>query len=96
MMQHLEFLIAAFVFYEAVIINIFNLIHKSNPVHVIWIVLGSKVLKLLLTVGGILIVKFLTEVPLKRFALMTIAVYFVSVAFETIFFLKRMKNEKGI
>lgn len=95
MMWQLEILIIAFVFYESVIISIYKLIYKSNPQWGFWIILGSKGLKFILTVGGILAVKILTEVPLKRFALMAVAVYLVSVIFETFYFFKKTNNEQN-
>lgn len=94
MMWQLEVLIIAFVFYESVVISIFKLIHKSNPKWGFWIILGSKALKFMLTIAGILAVKALTEIPLRRFALMAVAVYLVSVCFETIYFLKKTNNEQ--
>lgn len=90
----LEILVITFVFYESLIISIFKLINKSNPAWGFWIIMGSKALKLILTIGGIAAVKLLTDIPLKRFALMAVAVYLVSVVFETIYFLKTTKNEQ--
>lgn len=87
----LELLIAGFIFYESVLISIYRLIAKSNPEQTTWIILGSKVVKILLTVGAILAVRYLTEIPLKRFALSAVAIYFVTILFESVYFLKKKK-----
>jgi len=85
----LEVVAVCYVFYESVVISLYRLFQKENPNMCMWVVLGSKGLKLLLTAGGILLVKMLTEVPFKRFALITVAIYFASIIVETIFFLKK-------
>lgn len=89
MILWLELLIAGFVFYEAVLVSIYRLLKKENPEMTMWLILGSKVIKLLLTILVIFIVPRVTEIPLKTFALTAVAVYFVTIIFESIFFLKK-------
>lgn len=93
-MTWLQILIAGFVFYEAVVINVVKQLEKLNPAATTWVILGSKVIKLLLTVGVILAVKFLTEIPIRQFALTTVGIYFVSLIVESIFFLKKKQNNE--
>jgi len=86
--------ILSYVFYESVVISLYRLFQKSNPDFCTWIILGLKGVKLLLTVMGILLVRELTQTPIKKFALITIAIYVVSIVVETIFFLKKKQNDQ--
>lgn len=87
-----EILIAAFVFYEAVVISIYRLLQQSNPEMNMWVVMGSKLIKMAFTLGAIFLVPRVTEIPLRQFALATVGVYFVSIVVESIFFLKKKQN----
>lgn len=89
MMLWVELLIAGFVFYEAVIISIHKLLQKENPELVIWVILGSKLIKMLLTLGAIFLVPRFTNIPIKTFALVTVGIYLISIIVESIFFLKK-------
>ena len=96
MMLWIEILIACFIFFESVVVSIYNLLQKQSPEYTLWVVMGSKLLKILFTVGAIFLVPRLTEIPMKTFALVTVGVYFISILFETIFFLKKNKqNDKN-
>lgn len=88
-MMWVEILIAGFIFYEAVIISIFRLLQKENPELNIWVILGSKVIKMLLTIAVIFVVPRITEIPMKTFALTTVGIYIISLFVESIFFLKK-------
>ncbi len=89
-----EILIAAFVFYEAVVISIYRLLQQSNPEMTLWVVMGSKLIKMAFSIGAIFLVPRLTEIPMKQFALVTVGVYFVSIIVESIFFLKKKQNNE--
>ena len=89
-----ELLIAAFVFYEAVVISIYRLLQQSNPEMTLWVVMGSKLIKMALSIGAIFLVPRLTAIPMKQFALVTVGVYFVSIIVESIFFLKKKQNNE--
>ena len=86
--------ILSYIFYESVVISLYRLFQKSNPNLCLWIILGSKGLKLLLTVMGILLVRELTHTPFRQFALITVAIYVISIVVETIFFLKKKQNDQ--
>lgn len=95
-MMWIEILIICFVFFESVVISIYNILQKQSPEYTLWVVMGSKLLKILFTVGAIFLVPRFTEIPMKTFALVTVGVYFISILFETIFFLKKNKqNDKN-
>lgn len=89
MMLWLDLLIAGFVFYEAVLVSIYKLIKAQNPEMTIWIIMISKIVKMLLTIGAIFLVPKFTEIPMKHFALAAVGVYFITIIFESIFFLKK-------
>ena len=93
-MMWIEILIAGFVFYETLVISIYRLLQKENPEMTMWVIMGSKVIKLLLTIGVIFLVPRLTEIPMKSFALTTVGIYFVSLIVESIFFLKKKQNNE--
>ena len=93
-MMWLQILIAGFVFYEAVVINVVRELQKVNPAVTVWVIPGSKVLKLILTALTILLVARLTEIPIRQFALTTVGIYFVSLIVESIFFLKKKQNNE--
>lgn len=91
-MMWIEILIICFVFFESVVISIYNILQKQSPEYTLWVVMGSKLLKILFTVGAIILVPRYTEIPMKTFALVAVGVYFISILFETIFFLKKNKQ----
>ena len=93
-MMWIELLIAGFVFYEAVVISIHRLLQQTNPESTLWLIMGSKVLKLLLTIGVIILVPRVTNIPMKQFALVTVGIYFASLVVESIFFLKKKQNNE--
>jgi hypothetical protein len=93
-MMWLQFLIAGFVFYEAVIISVVRELQKVNPNATVWVIMISKVVKLLLTAGVIFAVSRLTEIPIRTFALTTVGIYVVSLIVESIFFLKKKQNNE--
>jgi len=84
-----------FIFYESVIFSIYKLLQQSNPEINLWVIMGSKVIKMIMTGTIILLVNRFSEIPLKQFALTTVGIYFVSVIVETIFFLKKKQNENN-
>lgn len=95
MIGWIEGTLIGFIFIESVIISIYRLLMKQDPSMATWVILGSKVIKILLTIGWILFVKYTTEVPIKKFALITVAIYLISTVVETICLLKmRKKDEK--
>ena len=89
-----EIVIAAFVFYEAVVISIYRLLQQSNSASTLWVVMGSKVIKMMLSIGAIFVVPRVTEIPIRQFALVTVGVYLVSIVVESIFFLKKKQNNE--
>lgn len=84
-----ELLLVGFVFYESLLISIHKLLVKQNQQIAFWVLMGSKVVKLLLAVVTVVMVRYWTTLPLKRFALVLVAMYLVSTLFETIYFLKK-------
>ncbi|MBQ0057054.1 MAG: hypothetical protein KBT20_05285 [Bacteroidales bacterium] len=81
-----ELVLIGFIFYETVVINIYK---RLDPSQRLWLILGSKIVKLVLTIGGILAAKMLCEGSVKEFALVTIGIYLIATIVETIYFLKK-------
>lgn len=88
-------LIFGFIFYESIIVGIYNAVVKDYPQAVLWITMGSKIIKIIISVTAILLVRMLTEIPLESFALTLVGIYFVSIIFETIYFLKKKPNNEN-
>ena len=91
-MNWIVILIIATILIEAAIIWFYRWVQKNMPEQSLWVVMGSKVLKLLLAVGAILLVyAFVDDIEIKHFSFGIITAYLVSLVFETIFFLKKKK-----
>lgn len=81
-----ELILIGFIFYESVVINIYK---RLDPSLRLWLILGSKILKLLFTIGIILTVKLTNAAPVKEFALFTVGTYLLATIVETIYFIKK-------
>lgn len=90
----ISFMILFFVLYEIGVVALFRWAGKNHPEMNVWIALGSKVVKLLLAAGFLLLVHLLIREPLVRFALVMLAVLLLSVLFESAYCLRIIKNEK--
>jgi len=88
-------LILGFVFYESLVVGIYNAVVKDFPQSLLWITLGSKIVKMLLSIIAFVAVKLLTDIPIKPFALTLVGIYLVSIIFETIYFLKKKPNNEN-
>lgn len=83
---------AAFVLIETVVIWLCRWTQKNMPEQSLWVIMGSKVLKLILAAVAIIAVyAFLDDIEIKHFSLGVITAYLISLVFETIFFLKKKK-----
>lgn len=86
------YLILAVIVIELLVIWFYFWTKKNLPEYSPWVILGSKVVKLLIAVIAIVAVNYLSEsIPLKDFCIGVIAAYLVGMIFETIFFLKKKK-----
>jgi len=94
-MSWLQALIIGFVFYESLVVSIYKIIVKDYPQATLWITMGSKLIKILLSVTTVLMVKTMTDIPLKPFALTLVGIYLLSIIFETIYFLKKKPNNEN-
>lgn len=91
-MNWIIILIIATVLVEASIIWFYQWMKKNMPEQSIWVIMGSKVVKLLLAVIAILTVYiFIDDIEIKHFSFGVITAYLISLVFETIFFLKKKK-----
>jgi hypothetical protein len=63
-----------------------------NPEQNVWVILGSKVVKLLMAIVLIIAVRFAApQVPLMTFSIDLLGIYFTSLVFEIFFFAKLNK-----
>lgn len=91
-MNWIVILIIATILIETAIIWFYSWMQKNMPEQSLWVIMGSKVMKLLLAVVAILIVyAFVDDIEIKHFCFGVITAYLVSLVFETIFFLKKKK-----
>lgn len=83
---------AAFVLIETVVIWLYRWTQKNMPEQSLWVIMGSKVLKLILAAVAIIAVyAFSDDIEIKHFSFGVITAYLISLVFETIFFLKKKK-----
>lgn len=88
-MDWIVILILATVLVEAVIAGVYRWVQRNVPEQGIWVIMGTKVLKLVLAAVAIFTVYVLAEdIDIKRFGLCVVAAYLISLVFETTFFLK--------
>lgn len=91
-MTWIIYLIIATLAIEAIIIWFYYWTKDNLPEQSPWVILGSKVFKLLVAAIAIVSVHFLSEdIPLKEFCYAIIGAYFATLIIETVFFLKKKK-----
>lgn len=91
-MMWLTYLILTMIAIEALIVWTYSWTKKNMPDYSIWVILGSKVLKLLIAAVAIVAVKYLADgIPFKDFCIAVCAVYLICLIFEVLFFLKKKK-----
>jgi len=91
-MSWIAILIIAAILLEARILYAYRWIQQNMPEQALWVVLGSKVIKLLIAAVAIIGVNALaTDIDIKDFCIAVIITYLVMLVIETIFFLKKKK-----
>lgn len=85
-------MVAFFVIYELGLSFFYKWAKENNQEMIVWIVLGSKVVKILLGVMWIVLVALLTDEPVVAFTLSTLLVLLLTIIYETVFFLKYGKK----
>lgn len=89
-MNWIAVLIVATIVIEAVIVWLYRWVQTNAPEQSLWVILGSKVVKLLIAVVAIFAVHALAEsVNIKHFCIGVIIAYLGSLFLETVFFLKK-------
>ncbi|MDO4497136.1 MAG: hypothetical protein Q4B58_04835 [Bacteroidales bacterium] len=79
-----------FVGVEVGVIFLYNWAQKQAPDQALWVVMGAKVVKILLAVIA-LVAGYYLGLPLAYMAGGLIAIYLISLIFETVFFVKKKK-----
>ena len=85
-------LLMTFTVYEFLFVLLWEYMRTHNPEQNVWVILGSKVVKLLMAIVLIVAVRFAApQVPLMTFSIDLLGIYFTSLVFEIIFFAKLNK-----
>ena len=84
-------LVAAFALMECAIVWLQRWTMDNQPEYSVWVVMGAKVLKILFAAVAIILVRFMTEIPLKTFCIWLIVCYILTMIVESILFLKKKK-----
>lgn len=87
--------ILLFALYEAGLTLLYKWVKKESVEMTTWVILGSKVGKLILAAACLMMVRFFTDEPFIRYAFTLLGILIASVVFETAYFLiqgKKVKN----
>lgn len=76
-----------FVLYEIGLTLLYMWVKKESAEMTTWVILGSKVLKLLFAAGIVILVKLFTQEDIVKFALTMLGILLVSILYETTYFL---------
>lgn len=76
-----------FVLYEIGLTLLYMWVKKESAEMTTWVILGSKVLKLLFAAGIVILVKLFTQEDIVQFALTMLGILLVSIFYETTYFL---------
>ena len=76
-----------FVLYEIGLTLLYMWMKKESAEMTTWVILGSKVLKLLFAAGIVILVKLFTQEDIVKFALTMLGILLVSILYETTYFL---------
>lgn len=81
-----------FFLYEIGLTLFYKWVKKESVEMTTWVILGSKVLKLVFAAAFLIMVKFFTDEPVVRYALVLLGILVASVVFETAYFLIQGKK----
>lgn len=76
-----------FALYEIGLTLLYMWVKKESAEMTTWVILGSKVLKLLFAAGIVILVKLFTQEDIVKFALTMLGILLVSILYETTYFL---------
>lgn len=85
-------MVISFVLYELGLTLFYKWVKENSQEMTVWVVLGSKVIKLLIGVLWIVGVALFTEEPILTFSMLTLLVLLLTIIYETVFFLKNGKK----
>lgn len=86
-------IILFFVLYEIGLTLLYMWVKKESAEMTTWVILGSKVLKLLFAAGIVILVKLFTQEDIVQFALTMLGILLVSIFYETTYFLLSGKKK---
>ena len=86
-------LIVSTLLIETGVIMTYNWTRRNQPEYAIWVVLGAKVLRFVLTAAAIISVVTLTDIPTIPFCIWLVVCYLLSMIVESIYFIKKKQNQ---
>lgn len=90
----ISLMVLFFVLFEIGVITLYRWALANNPEMTVWVILGSKVFKILTAALMLILVRFLTHEPLVRFATVMLVVLLLSILIESAYCLRHRENEK--
>lgn len=81
-------MILFFVLYEAGFIALYKWARENNPEMTLWVIMGSKVCKIIAAGIMLVFVRLLTDEPLVRFGIIMLVVLLLSVLIESAYCLR--------
>lgn len=81
-------MILFFVLYEAGFIALYKWARENNPEMALWVIMGSKVCKIIAAGIMLVFVRLLTDEPLVRFGIIMLVVLLLSVLIESAYCLR--------
>lgn len=85
----------AFLLYEISFAGIYTLVKNNAGASALWVILGNKAVKILFAVLLILIYWSMITGPVKHFVIDLVICYFLTIAYETYFFITEKKETKA-
>lgn len=85
-------MILFFVLYEVGFIQLYRWARANNPEMTLWVIMGSKALKVIAAGIMLVFVRFLTDEPLVRFGIIMLAVLLLSVLIESAYCLRNREK----
>ncbi|MCQ2238924.1 MAG: hypothetical protein MJZ73_06800 [Bacteroidaceae bacterium] len=84
----ISLMILFFVLYEAGFIALYKWARENNPEMTLWVIMGSKVCKIIAAGIMLVFVRLLTDEPLVRFGIIMLVVLLLSVLIESAYCLR--------
>ncbi|MCR5394422.1 MAG: hypothetical protein K6E86_03420 [Bacteroidales bacterium] len=82
-------LIAVCILLEIGIVCAYRWAQNNTPEYTPWVILGSKVVKMLAAIVSVIAIYYITEIEVTTYAIWLIVCYLISIVIESVLFLKK-------